>query len=324
MTIELYTDYECPACRNFFLNTLPELKKDFVATGKARLIHRDFRIPSAQIYEDSPRATRMRPDRSASMTSSRTRCSRPSPTGRRTGTWTELCRRCCRPRIWRRFARLVKNDAHLDDSVTRDEAMANSQDHLTQTPTIVIVVKGKRESIRPGRDVLPHPEAVSEPETRPMKRWLLLAGPPDHCRIFLYAGYEKAREPWIKFAVSVDEFKVVPDSWVQPIARILPWGEIALAIALITPILTRWFALIATLLLTLFLGVGIRAYALGLTVDCGCFGAGHSGGIDAAWFAEHVAMLALGLAVTIGAFLMARTRAHGLAGTRFESAYPVN
>ena len=96
-----------------------------------------------------------------------------------------------------------------------------------------------------------------------MKRWLLILGRLIIAGIFLYAGYEKAREPWIKFAVSVDEFKAVPDSWVQPIARILPWGEIALAIALITPILTRWFALIATLLLTLFLGVGIRAYALG-------------------------------------------------------------
>ena len=99
----------------------------------------------------------------------------------------------------------------------------------------------------------------------------------------------------------MDEFKAVPDSWVQPIARILPWGEIALGIALVSGILTRWFALIATLLLGLFLGVGIRAYALGLAVDCGCFGSGHSGGIDAEWFAEHVAMLALGLAVTIGA-----------------------
>lgn len=157
-----------------------------------------------------------------------------------------------------------------------------------------------------------------------MKRWLLILGRLIIAGIFLYAGYEKAREPWIKFAVSVDEFKAVPDSWVQPIARILPWGEIALAIALISGILTRWFALIATLLLALFLGVGIRAYALGLTVDCGCFGAGHSGGIDAMWFVEHVAMLALGLAVTMGAFLMARAPKRGLSGARFEAVTPVN
>lgn len=138
-----------------------------------------------------------------------------------------------------------------------------------------------------------------------MKRWLLIIGRLAIAAIFLYAGYEKVREPWIQFAVSVDEFKAVPDSWIQPIARTLPWGEVLLGIALVSGILTRWFALIATMLLALFLTVGIRAYALGLAVDCGCFGAGH-GGIDAMWFVEHVAMLALGLAVTIGAFLMAR------------------
>jgi hypothetical protein len=41
-------------------------------------------------------------------------------------------------------------------------------------------------------------------------------------------------------------------------------------------------------------------------VDCGCFGSG-GGGIDAKWFAEHAAMLALGLAVTAGEFLKARS-----------------
>ena len=45
---------------------------------------------------------------------------------------------------------LVKNDSHLDDTAVRDEAIANNQDHLNQTPTIVIVVKGKREVISGG------------------------------------------------------------------------------------------------------------------------------------------------------------------------------
>jgi len=141
-----------------------------------------------------------------------------------------------------------------------------------------------------------------------MKRGLVIAGRLIVAGIFLYAGYAKVRQPWIQFAVSVAEFKAVPDSWIQPIARTLPWCEIALGIALLSGVLARWFALIATLLLGLFLGVGIRAYAMGLTVDCGCFGAGASGGIDAKWFVEHGAMVALGLAVTIGAFLLARTR----------------
>jgi uncharacterized membrane protein YphA (DoxX/SURF4 family) len=142
-----------------------------------------------------------------------------------------------------------------------------------------------------------------------MIRWLLIAGRLGVAVIFLYAGYEKVREPWLQFAISVESFKIVPESWLEPVARTLPWCEIALGISLIPGILSRWFALIATLLLSFFLFIGIRAYAKGLTVDCGCFGAGNSGTIDAKWFAEHVAMVALGAGVTVGEFFRARARA---------------
>jgi uncharacterized membrane protein YphA (DoxX/SURF4 family) len=139
-----------------------------------------------------------------------------------------------------------------------------------------------------------------------MKRWLLIAGRLGIAVIFLYAGIAKVREPWLQFAVSIDSFKIAPESWLEPVARVLPWCEIALAIALLTGILGRWFSLIATGMLAFFLFIGIRAFAKGLTVDCGCFGSG-GGGIDAKWFAEHAAMLALGLAVTAGEFLKARS-----------------
>ncbi len=36
-----------------------------------------------------------------------------------------------------------------------------------------------------------------------MKRWLLIAGRLTIAGIFLYAGYEKVREPWLQFAISV-------------------------------------------------------------------------------------------------------------------------
>ena len=48
VTMELYTDFECPACRSFFLEVMPEVTRDFIATGKLRLIHRDFRLPQHQ------------------------------------------------------------------------------------------------------------------------------------------------------------------------------------------------------------------------------------------------------------------------------------
>lgn len=140
-----------------------------------------------------------------------------------------------------------------------------------------------------------------------MKRWLLIAGRLGIAVIFIYAGIAKVREPWLQFAVSIESFKIVPETWLEPIARILPWCEIVLGIAVLLPgIVARWVSLILTGMLAWFLFIGIRAYAKGLAVDCGCFGAG-GGAIDAKWFVEHAAMLALGLAVTAGAFLRARS-----------------
>jgi uncharacterized membrane protein YphA (DoxX/SURF4 family) len=156
--------------------------------------------------------------------------------------------------------------------------------------------------------------------TRNIWRWLLIGGRLGIAVMFLYAGYEKVRQPWLQFAISVDSFKAVPDTWVEPIARILPWGEILLAVALISSLFARWFALIATLLLTLFLSVGIRAYAKGLQVDCGCFGAGSSHGIDAKWFLEHVGMVALGVAVTAGYFYLARRPGYRASADRHLNA----
>ncbi len=40
--IELYSDFQCPSCKALHEQTLPALKKDFVATGKVHLIYREF------------------------------------------------------------------------------------------------------------------------------------------------------------------------------------------------------------------------------------------------------------------------------------------
>jgi len=43
--MEVYTDYQCPSCRNFYENTLRALINDYVASGKVYLIHHDFPLP---------------------------------------------------------------------------------------------------------------------------------------------------------------------------------------------------------------------------------------------------------------------------------------
>lgn len=140
---------------------------------------------------------------------------------------------------------------------------------------------------------------------RPGLKWgLLLAGRLALAAIFIAAGYLKLREPWLQFAVSINSLKIVPDNLLEPIARTLPWGELVLGLAILSGVWLRWSAAVASLLLGVFFSVLVRSFALGLQVDCGCFGSGEPLGPKT--LARDGAMLALALAVTIGAFLRNR------------------
>lgn len=42
LTMVEFSDYECPFCKRHFTQTLPSLKKDYIDTGKVKLVYRDF------------------------------------------------------------------------------------------------------------------------------------------------------------------------------------------------------------------------------------------------------------------------------------------
>ena len=48
VTIIEFSDFQCPFCRKFYTETLPQIKKDYLLTGKAKLVYRDF--PLVQIH----------------------------------------------------------------------------------------------------------------------------------------------------------------------------------------------------------------------------------------------------------------------------------
>ena len=43
--LEIFSDYQCPACRQLFVTTNRQLMDNYVSTGKVFLIHRDFPLP---------------------------------------------------------------------------------------------------------------------------------------------------------------------------------------------------------------------------------------------------------------------------------------
>jgi protein-disulfide isomerase len=45
IVMEVFSDFQCPACKTLFLTTNRQLMDNYVSTGKVYLIHRDFPLP---------------------------------------------------------------------------------------------------------------------------------------------------------------------------------------------------------------------------------------------------------------------------------------
>ena len=46
VTIVEFSDFQCPFCKKFFDGTLPQLERDYIDTGKVKLVYRDLPIES--------------------------------------------------------------------------------------------------------------------------------------------------------------------------------------------------------------------------------------------------------------------------------------
>jgi protein-disulfide isomerase len=45
VTIELFSDFQCPSCRALHMQLLPSIMRDFVIPGKAYLVYKEFPLP---------------------------------------------------------------------------------------------------------------------------------------------------------------------------------------------------------------------------------------------------------------------------------------
>src|SRR5262252_7167021 len=137
-----------------------------------------------------------------------------------------------------------------------------------------------------------------------MKRAIILAGRLILGAVLVYAAWTKLRAPWPQFAVSINSYQLVPLTWLEPLARTLPWVELFLGLGVLSGILQRWFGLASTLLLGFFFSLMVRSWAIGLQIDCGCFGPGEA--LGPMTMLRDGSLVALALIVTIAGFRSAQ------------------
>jgi uncharacterized membrane protein YphA (DoxX/SURF4 family) len=86
---------------------------------------------------------------------------------------------------------------------------------------------------------------------------------------------------------AVRAYRILPESLVHPVAYALPYLEIAVGVLLIVGLGTRVVAILAGVMLLLFIAAVISAGARGLKIDCGCFGGG--GAVEQTHYVREVA-----------------------------------
>ncbi len=91
--------------------------------------------------------------------------------------------------------------------------------------------------------------------------------------VFIYAGIDKIRDP-LQFADSIAAFAILPAALINLLAMGLPPFEIACGLLLIGPWTRRVGSLAVAVILVVFIIALSSALLRGLTLDCGCFGAG--------------------------------------------------
>jgi putative oxidoreductase len=91
--------------------------------------------------------------------------------------------------------------------------------------------------------------------------------------IFIYAGAEKISNP-DDFALSISNYRLLPNSSLNFFAITLPWIEIVAGILLLFGISVKENSAIIITMLSVFTIVIIISLFRGLNIDCGCFGKG--------------------------------------------------
>jgi putative oxidoreductase len=89
--------------------------------------------------------------------------------------------------------------------------------------------------------------------------------------IFIYAGVIKAVDP-LRFAIDIDNYKMLPWAIGVRLAFYLPWLELACGFALILRFFYRGGLFILTALTFIFIAASIIAKVRRLDITCGCFG----------------------------------------------------
>ena len=142
VTMEVFSDFQCPACRTLYQDTLRQVMDDYVAAGKVYMIHRDYPLPAHKYAREAARyanaAARIdRLEKVEEALYSR------QPTWSVDGNIKAVVAAVLTPKEMVRVRQLLRSSQHqLDAAIEKDVALGGNF-QVRQTPTTIITHRGQ-------------------------------------------------------------------------------------------------------------------------------------------------------------------------------------
>ena len=142
--VEVFSDFQCPGCRQLHENTLQAFRNDYVSSGKVQLVHREFPLPGHAFAKQAAclacAAEKLGQYRKVSDA-----LFRDQPVWSANGKLDETLAKVLSPAELSKLKALAK-DPKIIAEVEADVALGLKAP-IMQTPTMLVTYKGKTQPI---------------------------------------------------------------------------------------------------------------------------------------------------------------------------------
>jgi protein-disulfide isomerase len=149
ITIEVFSDYQCPQCKQFYQTTTQQLMDNYVATGKVFFVHRDFPLPMHSYSHEAARWANAAAEAGQFEMAQRALYNKQDDWGS-TGKIEATLAAVLSPADMKKVRTIESAEApQIDAAIGRDIALGNSR-QVTGTPSIFVMHAGQTTALPAG------------------------------------------------------------------------------------------------------------------------------------------------------------------------------
>jgi protein-disulfide isomerase len=149
ITMEVFGDFQCPACRGFFEGTVKQVIDDYVIPGKVYLIHRDFPLEMHPYARQAARLANAAAEFGQFEAIERALYDHQDEWSAK-GNIDEVIATYFPPATFKKFQAFESQHmSEINASIERERTMG-AQRNVNQTPTVYITSHGKTEALPGG------------------------------------------------------------------------------------------------------------------------------------------------------------------------------